>query len=164
MIAIFPSGAFTGTVSLTYQRLAAVENSGALLGIGQPFEFSAISTDGGQPAGLAPGKTFAPVLRYSDVELGPAIERSLRLVYREGNLWLPEPSSQVHDQANAMTALPVRLGWWTILGENHRTYLPWVSGSEVLPLPPCRGQDTVERWLGWHCRVDSPATLPSLRR
>jgi hypothetical protein len=124
IIAIFPAGAFTTTVALVFKRLAVTEDSNELLGIGQPFEFKAASIASGQPVGLAPGQEFALVLRYSDFELGTALEQSLRMAYRNNGLWLPEPSSQVHILANALTALPRRLGWWNGLGPTHRRYLP----------------------------------------
>jgi hypothetical protein len=124
MIAIFPSGAFSQTATLTYKRLAADEDTGRRLGIGQTFELTAVSASSGQPAGILPDKSYAVVLRYTDDERGPAIEESLQLTFREDTGWLPEPTSQVHVQANAVTALPQRLGWWSVLGETRRACLP----------------------------------------
>ena len=130
MVAIFPSGAFSQTVTVTYKRLAADWDTGPLRGIGQTFKLAATSISSGQPAELTPGGWYAIVLRYTDAEKGPAIEQTLRLYFRDGGRWMPEPTSQVHPQANALTALSKRLGWWTVMGETMRHYLPVLSARK----------------------------------
>ncbi len=127
MTAIFPAGAFSETVTLTYKRLAADWDTGQFRGIGQTFELTAASTGRGQPADLAPDGWYAVVLRYTDAEKGPAIEQTLRLYFRDGDRWVTEPTSQGYPPANALTALPMRLGWWTVMGETLRHYLPMLS-------------------------------------
>ena len=124
LITTFPTGAFTETIKLTYERLAANGNTGRLLGIGQTYRLRAETAASGRPAGLAPGKDYLAVVRYTDFEKGPIIEETLRLRFREGGRWIGDPTSLVHIQANAITALPQRLGWWTVLGETVRSYLP----------------------------------------
>ena len=59
--------------------------------------------------------------------------------------WIAEPSSQVYVEAYAITALPQQLGWWSVLGETHRTYLPL---TPHITLPPdddliCQGEGRV---------------------
>jgi hypothetical protein len=122
--AIFPAGAFTETVTLTCERLAVDENTGPLRGIGQTYRLRARAAVSGRPAALTPGKDYAVVVRYTDAELGPIIEKTLRLRYREEGRWLVEPTGSLHAGANAITAFPQRLGWWAALGEIHRVYLP----------------------------------------
>ena len=135
LIAVFPVGAFTETVTLTYQRLASDEDTGQQLGVGQTYRLRAVKLAGGQPATLAPGTQYAVVLRYTDEELAPIIERTLALHSRQDSGWTVEPSSQLHAQPNAVTALPQRLGWWSLLGNTLRHYLPVLHIAVPRPQP-----------------------------
>jgi hypothetical protein len=123
---IFPSGAFTTTVDLTYRHLWADRNTGPLTGIGHTFDLSAVYSDTGLVAQLAPGQSFAATVHYIDAEKGPAIESTLALYAWDGSQWVKEPSSAVDVGANTITAAPDHLGLFAVLGETQRIYLPVV--------------------------------------
>ncbi|NJN97308.1 MAG: hypothetical protein HC875_26105 [Anaerolineales bacterium] len=122
---IFPSGAFTETVTLTYRHLWQDQDVGERVGLGHTFEVSAVSAATGQPAQLVPGQTFAFLIRYTDAEKGPAIEDTLALYYWNGQQWLKEPSSGVDPISNTITANPDHWATlWAVLGETRRMVLP----------------------------------------
>ncbi|MBE7471205.1 MAG: hypothetical protein HS114_18865 [Anaerolineales bacterium] len=124
---IFPNGAFTETVTLTYRHLWQDQAVGERVGLGHTFEVSAVSAATGQPAQLAPGQTFAFLIRYTDAEKGPAIEDTIALYYWNGQQWLKEPSSVVDPLSNTIAANPDH--WptlWTVLGETRRMVLPLI--------------------------------------
>jgi len=124
---IFPGGAFTETVTLTYRHLWKDQEVGERVGLGHTFEVSAVSAATGQPAQLAPGQTFAFLIRYTDAEKGPAIEDTIALYYWNGQQWLKEPSSVVDPISNTIAANPDH--WptlWAVLGETRRLVLPLI--------------------------------------
>ncbi len=123
---VFPAGAVTQTITLVYRHLWTDQDTGPLVGIGHTFEVTAVYSDTGQPAQLAPGQTYTVTVRYADAEKGPAIENTLALYYWDGSRWVKEPSSAVDTAANTITAHPNHLSLWAVLGETRRVYLPLV--------------------------------------
>ena len=75
------------------------------------------------------------MIRYTDAELRPnIIEKTLHLHFREADRWLVEPTGELHINANAITAFPQRLGWWSVLGRTpQRIYLPLVLSDADSP-------------------------------
>jgi hypothetical protein len=122
----FPAGAVTQTITLVYRHLWTDQDTGSLTGIGHTFEVTAIYSDTGQPAQLAPGQTYTITVHYTDAEKGPVIENTLALYYWDGNKWVKEPSSVVDPANNRVTARPNHLSLWAVLGETRRVYLPLV--------------------------------------
>ena len=98
--------------------------------LGQTYRLAGRTVEDG-PAGppWARGKDTRPAIRYTDAELGSNIvEETLRLRFREAGRWLIEPTGEWHAAANAITAFPQRLGWWSVLGRTPQCiYLPLVS-------------------------------------
>jgi hypothetical protein len=123
---VFPSAAFAATVTLTYRHLWTDQNTGPLAGIGRTFDLSAVHSDTGQVAQLAPGQSFTAMLHYTDTKLGPAIESTLALYSWGGSQWVREPSSVLDTVANTLTDMPNHLGLFAVLGETHRVFLPLV--------------------------------------
>ncbi len=126
-IIIFPNGAFTETVTLTYRHLWQDQAIGERVGLGHTFEVSAVSAVTGQPAQLTPGQTFAFLIQYTDAEKGPAIEDTIALYYWNGQQWLKEPNSVVDPLSNTIAANPDH--WptlWAVLGETRRLVLPLI--------------------------------------
>ena len=121
---IFPSGAFSETVKLTYRQLLYDENPTDLLGIGHTFDIRAVYSDTGELADLAPGQTFTMTLHYSDTQVAPAIENTLALYTQKGSIWVKEPSSTIDPLNNLITATPYHLSLWAVLGETNRMFLP----------------------------------------
>ncbi len=134
----FPNGAFTATVVVTYMTaspyppgtpaLTKVANAAgkAYVDIGHCYEVTAVYSDTGQPAQLAPGQTYTVTIQYTEAERGPAIENTLALYWWDGSQWVKEPTSAVDTVANQVTATPNHLSLWTVLGETNRLYLPLV--------------------------------------
>ena len=122
---IFPPGAFTGTVVLTYTYRSPndVPSLGNLVGTGHFFEITAVYSQTGQPAQLAPGKTFTMTVEYTESERGPAVEDTLALYWWNGSQWVRE-DSEVDPSRNMVIARPAHLSLWGVLGETRRVYLP----------------------------------------
>jgi hypothetical protein len=114
------------TITLVYRHLWTDQDTDLLAGIGHTFEVTAIYSDTGQPAQLAPGQTYTITVHYTDAEKGPVIEGTLALYYWDGNKWVKEPSSVVDPANNRVTARPNHLSLWAVLGETRRVYLPLV--------------------------------------
>ncbi len=123
---LFSSGAFMATVDLTYRRLWADQDTGALTGIGRIFDLSAVYPDTGQVAQLMPGQNFTVTLHYADRELGSVRESTLALYAWDGSAWVREPTSTLDVEVNTILATPNHLGLFAVLGETHRLYLPVV--------------------------------------
>ncbi len=123
---IFPSGSFTDTVNITYSHLLYDQDTGELAGIGHTFDVTAVYSDTGQPAQLAPGQTWTITVHYEDAERGLVAESTLAFYYWDGSRWVREPSSVVDTVANTVTAHPDHLSLWAVLGETKRVYLPLV--------------------------------------
>lgn len=125
---IFPPGAFTDTVVITYTPRSpqGVPAPGSLVGIGHFFEVTAVYSATGQPAQLAPGQHFTITVEYTDAERGPAIEDTLALYTWDGSQWQKEETSQVDPVQNRVVARPGHLSLWGVLGQTRRVYLPAV--------------------------------------
>jgi hypothetical protein len=124
---IFPSGAFTQTVNVTYKQLLYDENVGELVGIGHTFDISAVISDTGEVANLAPGQTFTMTIQYSDDEKGAAIEDTLALYSWDGTNWVKEATSTLDPVNNLITATSSHLSLWAVLGETNRFYFPVIG-------------------------------------
>jgi len=121
---VFPTEAFTAIVNLTYRHLWMDRDTGALAGIGRTFDLSAVYSDTGQVAELAPGQTYSVIVHYTDAEKGGAIESTLALYGWDGSQWVKEPGSVVDTAANMVMAAPNHLGLFAVLGETQRLFLP----------------------------------------
>ncbi|MCA9971728.1 MAG: hypothetical protein KC425_15995 [Anaerolineales bacterium] len=127
----FPAGAFAAPVTVTYAVAQPV--SATLPGIGVAYALTAVSTAGGQPAQLEPGKTFTTVVAYDEGSLPAGVaEASLGLYVLTGARqpaggWQPAQASVVDVMANRITAVDGRLGDWAVFGGGaHAVYLPLV--------------------------------------
>jgi hypothetical protein len=121
---IFPSGAFSQTVNVTYRQLLYDEQIGYWSGIDHTFDISAVYSDTGETADLATGQTFTITVAYSDSEIGPAVEDTLGLFSWNDTTWAKEPTSTLDPVNNVITATPNHLSTWAILGETNRVFLP----------------------------------------
>jgi oligopeptide transport system substrate-binding protein len=88
-----PAGAITTTILMAQAPAYGMPPSGNLAGIGHVFELTAVYSDTGQPAHLAPGQTYTMTVQYADSELGPVVEDSLALYYWDEEQWVKETSS-----------------------------------------------------------------------
>jgi len=124
---VFPSGAFTETVLLTYRHLSSDQNTGALVGIGHTFDVTAVYSDTGQPAQLAPSQTYTVTVEYTDAEKGPAIEDTLGLYWWDGGAWSQQGiTDTVSVTDNLVVAQVDHLSLFAVLGETKRGFLPMV--------------------------------------
>ena len=119
-----PAGAFAEMVRLTHTPSAGATATGALADAGYSFELTAVISDTGAPAELAPGATYTTVITYTTS--GPAIEETLSLYTWGGAEWVEESTSEVDVEANTVTATPNHLSLWAVLGETRRIFLPLV--------------------------------------
>ncbi len=122
----FSPGAITDTIVITHTPAYGMPPGGDLTGIGHVFDVTAVYSNTGQPAQLAPGQTYTLTVRYTDAEKGPAIESTLALYWWDGNQWVKESSSVVDTVSNAVTATPNHFSLWAVLGETRRVYLPLI--------------------------------------
>lgn len=118
----FPAGVLpaNATVMHTARRPGELPGAGDLINLGRAFEVMASAA--GQP--VQPSGPYTLVVRYGDLERGPAVESTLALYYWEGSQWVREPTSVVDGAANTITATPNHFSTWIMLGEVRRTYLP----------------------------------------
>ena len=121
-----PAGAVTTTVVITQSPAYGTPPSGNFTGIDHVFDVSAVYSNTGQPAQLAPGQTYTVSVQYTDAEKGPAIENTLALYYWDGNQWINEPSSRVDAVNNTVTATPDHFSLWAVLGQTKKVYLPLI--------------------------------------
>lgn len=120
---IFPSGAFSETVSITYFHWYD-PNVGGYGQMNRTFELTAVYSDTQQPATLAPNQTFTMTVHYAQTGAGTIIEETMGLYAREGEQWMMEESSTLDINAKTITAVPDHLGWFAALGETNRIHLP----------------------------------------
>jgi hypothetical protein len=121
---IFPSGAFSQTVNITYRQMLNDEHIGYWAGIDHSFDVSAVYSDTGETANLAPSQTFTITVAYSDSEIGPALEDTLGLFSWNDTTWAKEPTSTLDPVNNIITATPNHLSLWAVLGGTNRVFLP----------------------------------------
>jgi hypothetical protein len=124
----FPTGAFTGTVDVTYAPQVPFDPGPSLAGVGLFYELGATSQSTGQP--VQPQGTFTMTVSYSDeeVEAGQLVdEDGLGFYWWDGDQWVRESSSEVDTTANQIVAMPDHLSLWAVLSEKHRLFLPVVS-------------------------------------
>jgi len=121
-----PAGAITDTIVITHTPAYGMPPGGNVAGIGHVFDVTAVYSNTGQPAQIAPGQTYTITVQYTDAEKGPAIENTLALYYWDSSQWVKEPSSVVDTIANKVTATPDHFSLWAVLGETRRVYLPLI--------------------------------------
>lgn len=122
-----PAGAITATVTITQSPASGMPPGGDLTGIGHTFEVTAVYTDTGQAAQLAPGQTCTITVHYSDAETGPAIEDTLGLYWWHASAWSQQGiTSSVNITDNLVTAQADHLSLFAVLGETQRLFLPLV--------------------------------------
>jgi hypothetical protein len=120
---IFPNGAFTQTVDVTYRQLLYDEHISYWEGIDRTFDISAVFSDTRQSANLAPGQTFTITVTYSDSETIPGFEDTLALFSWDDPYWKRDPSSTVDIEKNIIIATPGHLSLWAILEDINRVFL-----------------------------------------
>jgi hypothetical protein len=123
----FASGAFTQTVNVTYQQLLYKETFANWFEVGHTFDITAVYSDTGKVANLAPGQTFTMTVAYSDTQPGPSIEDTLAIYNWDGQTWVREPTSSLDTVTHLITATPNHLSHWAVLGEAKRVLLPIVG-------------------------------------
>jgi oligopeptide transport system substrate-binding protein len=119
-----PPNAIEHTMMITISSISRVKAGGPLTGIGHLFEVTAVFTPTGEPAVLAPGKSYNLTVHYTEQERGPAIENTLALYSWDGHDWIKDPTSVVDGLANTVSAAPDHFSLWVAAGETNRTYLP----------------------------------------
>jgi oligopeptide transport system substrate-binding protein len=120
-----PAGAFTDTVTLAQAPATGLLPTGSLAGIGHVFDATAVYSDTGQPAQLAPGTSCTVTVAYTDAQRGPVIEGTLGLYAWDGNGWSQQGiTSGVDPVANLVTAQVEHFSLFAVLGETRRVYLP----------------------------------------
>jgi oligopeptide transport system substrate-binding protein len=121
-----PPNAIEDTAIITLSSISRVKSGGPLTGIGHMFDVTAVVMPTGEPAVLAPDKTYNLTVHYTDVERGPVKENTLALYSWDGDEWVKDPTSQVDGSLNEVSATPDHFSLWTVLGETNRTFLPLV--------------------------------------
>ena len=71
--------------------------------------------------------TYTLTVEYSQDEVVTAIENTLGLYYWNGNQWQLDAGSALDSTANTVIAMPDQLGFWAVLGETNRVYLPVIG-------------------------------------
>jgi len=128
---VFSNGAFTQTVLLTYRHLLHDENTGSLQGIGHTYDLTAVYLDTGHLAQLVSGETYTVTVSYTDAEVGPASEDTLRLYGWDGEAWSQQGiTSTVEVGENLLTAQVDHLSLFAVLWETHRAFLPVVLDNQ----------------------------------
>lgn len=122
---IFPSGAFSDTVSITYFHWYD-QNVGGFGQMNRTFELTAVYSDTQQPATLAPSQTFTITVHYGPTGPGTIIEETMALYAGQDEQWIMEESSTLDINAKTLTAVPDHLGWFAALGETNRIHLPTI--------------------------------------
>lgn len=125
----FPTGAFTGpvTISHTLHWPWLLPPTTPLVSVGPAFNLTAVYSDTGLPAQLAPEKTFTVTIDYPVVWL--AIPETLGLWWwdESGAAWSQAGiTSTVDIVQQRVTAQVSHLSLFAVLGETRRVYLPLV--------------------------------------
>jgi hypothetical protein len=121
-----PANAIEDPIILTFSSVSRKRAVAPVTGIGHMFDLTAVFTPSGDPAVLAPGKTYNLTVSYTDQERGPVIEDTLALYSWNGTQWVKEASSVVDGAANTVSATPNHFSRWAVLGETKLSYLPLV--------------------------------------
>ena len=120
----FPPNSVTNAVVITYRSLPPIP-TGHLIGIGHFFDLTAVYSDTGQLAQLAPGVSYTVTIAYTSN--GPAIEDTLALYWWDGSRWSQQGiTSAVDTTSDVVTAQVDHFSLFAVLGETKRIYLPLV--------------------------------------
>jgi hypothetical protein len=129
----FPSGAVTDTVQLEYRHLLLDHSTNVanLTDIGHVFDVTAVYSNTGELAQLAPGHTYTVTVHYTDTERSSVIESTLALYNWDGSQWDRDLTSVVDTVNNTVTATPDHFSKWAVLGEIRywRIYLPLIVSN-----------------------------------
>jgi hypothetical protein len=119
----FPAATFDNTVVVTHSpRLpGGVPPTGERVGIDHFHDVTAVYSESGLPAEIAPGRTYTVTVRYTSEEVGSVPEESLGFWSWSGGGWVMEPSSVVDTVNNVVTATPSHLSLWGVLGETRQS-------------------------------------------
>jgi oligopeptide transport system substrate-binding protein len=126
----FPPAALTATIVISHTPASGMPPGIGLRTVGQAFDLTAVYSETGEAATLAPGASYTMSVQYTDEALGATFEDTLALHYWDGSQWIAEPSSVVDTAANTATARPDHFSLWALIGENPRTYLPAIMKLE----------------------------------
>lgn len=102
-----------------------------LVGIGHAFDNSAVNSSGQT---ISPSDAYTMTITYAQDEVGVAIEETLALYYWDGGSWQPLTNNgsvngtraALNTTYNSIIATPDQFGFWAVLGETNRIYLPLV--------------------------------------
>ena len=120
----FPPAALTATIVISHTPASGMPPGPGLRTIGQAFDLTAVFSETGEVATLAPGASYTMTMQYSDEALGATVEDTLALRYWDGSQWVAEPTSVVDTAVNRATAQPDHFSLWALIGENPKTYVP----------------------------------------
>jgi hypothetical protein len=135
----FAPHTFTDTVIVTHTIRFQNEftSTNGLIGINRFYDLTATYSRTGNLA--EPQRSYTVTIRYTDTDVGPAIEETLALYSRSGGHWVKDPSSTlitstlvisgtnvIYIDKNTIVAMPDHFSTWAVLGKTHRVFLPLV--------------------------------------
>ncbi len=121
----FPANTFTDTVVFTHapRHPLSMPLVVALAHINRAFANYAVLLD--TATLVSPTQPYSLSITYNEGDL-TTDEATLALYYWEGGAWVVEPTGVLNTTTNTITAQPDRVGWWAVLGEARRQFLPLV--------------------------------------
>lgn len=126
---IFPKGAFSETILLTYTMVPTV-TTGVLSGPGLFFEIQAVYSSTGEVATIQPGYQYTITIQYNDTRLPNGVDESeLSLFWLNSGDWMVEATSITDPLMNTITASPNHMSLWAVLAEaieENKIYLPLI--------------------------------------
>lgn len=119
----FPAGSVNDGVTIihTPRYQPNLPSTGALVGIDHAFDVSLVDSNS-QP--ITPTLPFQLSVSYTDAERGTTIASTLALYEWDGNQWSKLNTSTFNSTTRTITATTTHTGWFAVLGETHRTFLP----------------------------------------
>lgn len=130
----FPALTFSEAVTFTHNlRLETnFPMPPNLIGIGHAFENGAVNSGG---LAVNPSAAYTVTISYTQDEIGSADENTLALYFWDGTQWQIAPGSlpgsgiksTPDSTTSSITATPDTFGFWAVLGETNRLFLPLVN-------------------------------------
>jgi len=121
---IFPSGAVTATLTITYtpRTVSQVPSTGDLAGF-HIFDLTAVYSGTTNLATL-PGTSYTITVDYAGTLV--AEDAQLGLYHWSGSAWIKELTSSADYDQDVVTANPDHFSYFAILGKSYSIYLPIV--------------------------------------
>jgi hypothetical protein len=119
---IFPPGAVTATMTITYTPMTAsqVPSTGDLAGF-RIFDLTAVESGDTNLANF-PSTYYTITVDYSGAVV--AEDAQLGLYHWSGSAWIKEPTSIADYEQDLVTANPNHFSYFAILGKSYSIYLP----------------------------------------